>query len=60
MEEVSCCDPNRVGRPSLEGFFLGFEFEDLGRFLLEELGNMLVRDQATFILLASFRGLKDS
>ena len=60
MEDVACCNPNRVGCSSLEGFILGLELEDLGHYSLEELGNMAVCDGATFTFVVSFRGLKDS
>lgn len=61
VEQVACCDQNLVGRPPCEGFVFVrvFEFENPGHSLLEELGDMVVCNEAATVFLKVFRGLKD-
>ena len=46
VKQSACYGPNRVGHPSCERFVFGFKFEKRGRDLLEELGGMVICDEA--------------
>ena len=51
-------DRNRDGCPPFESFVLGFELEDRGCYLLKELGNMVICDEAMFIFQRPFLARK--